>query len=368
MALYIQKPIFWNTDQYLAPSGVRASSGFPEATGYGHEEWNNSSKMRLSRGSNCFRVFHTEGLGAAPTDENAGQTFVFLTVSHDGVQQLVGIAGNAFSLHGEHHKKQREDMARELSLHELWEDAWCIANVQKQYGGNQKKFLKEWEKDLHWIPNWICPEEFFWWFDKPITLDPRTITGKEKLLGMYSSYTDLDLPTASRIMDAIPAGQRNEKWDRLVDAIQCAPSEPLAAEDLSDGREPVTEVLTTANARRGQGKFREDLMEVWGSACAVTGLACREILRASHVRPWKRSNDRQRLDRHNGLLLSANLDALFDKGLITFNSNGNMQVSKRLDERHRQALDLPQPLRFVPKKLVAYLKYHEENVFQDNKR
>jgi hypothetical protein len=86
------------------------------------------------------------------------------------------------------------------------------------------------------------------------------------------------------------------------------------------------------------------------------------------VRPWKRSNDRQRLDRHNGLLLSANLDALFDKGLITFNSNGNMQVSKRLDERHRQALDLPQPLRFVPKKLVAYLKYHEENVFQDNKR
>ncbi|MBX8513213.1 HNH endonuclease [Pseudomonas cichorii] len=367
MALFIQKPIFWNTNQYLAPSGVRATSGFPKMTGYGHEEWNNSSSMLLARGNNRFRVFHTEGLGAAPTDENTGQTFVFLTASHDGVQQLVGVAGNAFSLHGDHHKTQREGIADELSLHELWKEAWCVANVQKQYDGNQKKFLKAWKKDLHWIPNWICPEEFFWWFDTPITLDPRTITGKNKLLGMYSSYTDLDLPTVSRIMDAIPAAQRNERWDRLVDAIQCSPSEPLTDEDVSDGREPVTEVLTTANARRGQGKFREELMEVWGRACSVTGLACSEILRASHVIPWRDSDSTQRLDHNNGLLLSANLDALFDKGLITFDSKGRMQVSKRIDERHRMALGLPQPLRFVPKELVAYMKYHEETVFQDNK-
>jgi hypothetical protein len=367
MALFIQKPIFWNINQYLAPSGVRGSSGFPKATGYGHEEWNNSPKMLVTRGDHRFRVFHTEGLGAAPTDENAGQTFVFLTASHDRVQQLVGIAGNAFSLHGDHHRKQRESIVRELSLHQLWEDAWSVGNVQKQYGGNQKKFLKAWEKDLHWIPNWICPEEFFWWFDKPITLDPRTITGKKKLLGMYSTYTDLDLPTVGRILDAIPAELRTEQWDRLIDAIQCAPSEPLPAEDLSDDKEPVTEVLTRVNARRGQGTFREDLMQVWGRACSVTGLACREILRASHVMPWRDANAKQRLDRHNGLLLLANLDALFDKGLITFDSKGKMLVSKLLDERHRRALGLPQPLRFVPKEMEAYLKYHEEEVFQDNR-
>ncbi|MBF6028449.1 HNH endonuclease [Pseudomonas sp. P115] len=366
MALFIQKPIFWNTNKYQAPSGVRATSGFPKATGYGHEEWNNSSCMLLKRGNGHFRVFHTEGLGAAPTDENAGQTFVFLTASHDGVQQLVGISGNAYSLHGDHHKKQREGMASELSLNELWEDAWSVANVRKKYNNNQKTFLKDWKKDLHWIPNWICPEDYFWWFDTPITLDPQAITGKNRLLGMYSSYTDLDLPTVSRIMDAIPVAQRNEQWDRLVDAIQCAPTEPLAAEDVSDGGEPVTEVLTTVNARRGQGKFREDLMNVWGRACSVTGLACSELLRASHVIPWRASNPKQRLDSNNGLLLSANLDALFDKGLITFDSMGQMQISKRIDQRHRKALGLPQPLRFVPKELVVYLKYHEGKVFQDN--
>lgn len=364
MALFIQKPVFWNTHQYLAPSGVRGTSGFPKMTGYGHEEWNNSPKMLVKRGDHRFRVFHTEGLRAAPTDENAGQTFIFLTASHDGIQQLVGIAGNAFSLHGDHHRKQRESIVHELSLHELWEDAWGVGNVQKQYDGNQKKFLKEWEKELHWIPNWICPEEFFWWFDQPVTLDPQTITGKSKLLGMYSTYTDLDLATVGRILDAIPVEQRKDKWDRLLDAIQCAPSQPLAAEDISDGDEPVTQVLTRVNARRGQGAFRESLMQVWGEACSVTGLACREVLRASHVKPWRSADAKQRLDRHNGLLLSANLDALFDKGLITFGSSGEMQISKRLDDVHREALGLPRPLRFVPTELVAYLEYHEANVFQ----
>lgn len=365
MALFILKPVFWNTNQYVAPSGVIGSGGYPKENGYGHEEWNNSPRMHLSRGKQHFRVFHTEGLGAAPLDENAGQTFVFLTASHDGVQQLVGIAGNAFALSHDQHRPQREEIVQKLSLHDLWEDAWEIKNVQKQNRNNQRQFLKTWEKDLHWIPNWICPEEFYWWFDEPVTLDPRKITGKERLLGMYSSYTELDLPTVGRIMDAIPAIQRKEMWVRLSDAIQCAPTEPLAAEDMFDGNDPVTEVLTRINARRGQGKFREDLMRVWGNACSVTGLDCREVLRASHVIPWVDSTPKQRLDSNNGLLLSANLDALFDKGLITFDKTGQMHISKRVDAKHRRALGLPKPLRFVPKELVAYLKFHQDVVFQD---
>ncbi|WP_285412589.1 HNH endonuclease signature motif containing protein [Pseudomonas sp. lyk4-40-TSB-59a] len=367
MALFIQKPIFWNTNQYLTPSGVKGTSGFPEAHGYGHEEWNNSPRMLLSGGEAQFRVFHTEGLGTAPIDTNAGQTFVFLTASHDGIQQLVGIAGNAIGLTNDSHRLHREKIVRELLLDDLWEDAWNIGNVQGKFDGKQSQFLKAWKKDLHWIPNWICPDEFYLWFDEPVTLNPRAITGKERLLGMYSTYTELDLPTVGRIMDAVPVDQRDEKWDRLIDAIQCAPVEPLPADILFNSREPVTEVLSSINARRGQGKFREDLMRLWGAACSVTGLQCREVLRASHVRPWADSNNQQRLDSHNGLLLSANLDALFDKGLITFDSKGEMHVSRRVDARHRLALGLPMPLRFVPKGLVPYLNYHKSEVFQDSK-
>lgn len=105
-------------------------------------------------------------------------------------------------------------------------------------------------------------------------------------------------------------------------------------------------------------------MQVWGGACAVTGLTCNEVLRASHVKPWADSTARERLDSHNGLLLSANLDALFDKGLITFDSAGQMQISPRLTRQHQQTLSLPMALRHPPsQQLAAYLDYHQRKVF-----
>lgn len=366
MALFIQKPVFWNTNRYLAPSGVFGTSGYPKDHGYGHEEWNNSPKLLITSGKDLYRVFHTEGLGHAPLDENAGQTFVFMTASHDGIQQLVGIAGNAVGLSGDQHKQQRVELARQLSLKPLWKDAWQVPNVRNLYGNDQQQFVDDWEKDLHWIPNWICPDDFFWWFDEPVTVDPVAITGKRKLLGMYSRYTALDLPTVTRLLSQIPLRQRQQskgKWERLIDAIQTAPAEPLPASEMLNGTEPVTTALAKINARRGQGKFRADLLRVWEGACAVTGMNCSEVLRASHVKPWAKSTDKQRLDSNNGLLLSANLDALFDKGLITFKDNGEMLISSRLEAKHHKDLGLPQALRFVPKELTPYLKHHRENEF-----
>ena len=75
MALFIQKPIFWNTSHYRAPSGAIATSGYPKSTGYGHDELNNSPRMLLTRRRQRYRIFHTEGVCAAPVNANAGQTF-----------------------------------------------------------------------------------------------------------------------------------------------------------------------------------------------------------------------------------------------------------------------------------------------------
>lgn len=268
MALFIQKPIFWNTQSYVRPSGVIATSGYPKDTGYGHEEWNNSPRMLLKRAGQRYRVFHTEGLGNAPLDENAGQTFVFMTVSHSGIQQLVGIAGNAICLTPEHYRSQREQLAKDLALNDLHKDAWAVLNVQRQYNGDRQAFLADWKKDNSWIPNWICPDDFFWWLDEPVTLNARTITGQGKLLQMFGRYTELDRSIAARFLDTIPSKQRGEKWQRLSDAIQIAPSEPIGVEETANEKEPITDVLTGINTRRGQGQFREDLIRVWSGVVA----------------------------------------------------------------------------------------------------
>jgi hypothetical protein len=99
------------------------------------------------------------------------------------------------------------------------------------------------------------------------------------------------------------------------------------------------------DARLGQGQFRTALLERWGEACAVTKCALSEILRASHMQGWRDSNDEERLDPENGLLLVAHLDALFDRHLISFKDDGDMLVSPRIKVDDRQLLGIPQRLR-----------------------
>jgi len=65
-----------------------------------------------------------------------------------------------------------------------------------------------------------------------------------------------------------------------------------------------------------QNIFRDALMDDWGGRCPLTGITEPALLRASHIVPWVEWGDEQRLDVHNGLLLSALWDAAFDKGLV----------------------------------------------------
>jgi len=122
-----------------------------------------------------------------------------------------------------------------------------------------------------------------------------------------------------------------------------------------------TEIERLVRQRVGQNTFRNAMMDYWGSACAVTGITVSEVLRASHAKPWADCvNDAERLDVFNGFLLSANLDALFDRFLITFNDNGTMLVSSKLTMDQRISLGLISAfsLRWVAKEHKHYLQYH----------
>jgi predicted restriction endonuclease len=113
------------------------------------------------------------------------------------------------------------------------------------------------------------------------------------------------------------------------------------------------------DARIGQGEYRQGLEKLWDNKCAVLGITNRRVLRASHVKPWKLSNNNERLDPHNGLLLAAHLDALFDAGLITFTSSGDMIVAPELSKSDREQLRLGARLRREPSgKLAEFLEIH----------
>jgi putative restriction endonuclease len=84
-------------------------------------------------------------------------------------------------------------------------------------------------------------------------------------------------------------------------------------------------------ARRGQGIFR-NRVKLIEQKCRVTGVSSEKLLTASHIKPWKVSDNQERLEGNNGLFLSPHVDKLFDSGLITFTAQGEMLVSPQLDD------------------------------------
>ncbi|MBX9827314.1 MAG: HNH endonuclease [Xanthobacteraceae bacterium] len=118
--------------------------------------------------------------------------------------------------------------------------------------------------------------------------------------------------------------------------------------------------------RIGQDIFRDALVEYWEGSCPLTGISSPELLRASHMMPWSRcETDEQRLDVHNGLLLSALWDAAFDAGLVTFDDDGKVLLSSRLDSAARSELSNAAVRQLVLRnEHKPYLAYHRTQIWK----
>jgi hypothetical protein len=128
-----------------------------------------------------------------------------------------------------------------------------------------------------------------------------------------------------------------------------------------------TEVQRMVRQRVGQQAYRQAMLDYWGGACAVTGLALPQALRASHAKPWAECvSDAERLDVFNGFLLSANLDVLFDSFLVSFSEAGELMVSKAIPPSDQQKLGLDggMALRWVSAQHGRYLDFHRHRFLQ----
>ena len=124
-----------------------------------------------------------------------------------------------------------------------------------------------------------------------------------------------------------------------------------------------TEAERLTVQRIGQDIFRDSLMDYWRGRCPLTGISDPALLRASHIVPWKAcSGNAQRLDVHNGLLLSALWDAAFDRGLVTFGDDGTPVFSPALSDAARAEMRWQASLPLTSRQR-EHLAWHRINVF-----
>jgi putative restriction endonuclease len=142
-----------------------------------------------------------------------------------------------------------------------------------------------------------------------------------------------------------------------------------AEDDIAEHESELDEASETERpaiirARVGQGEFREALLKMW-EGCAVTGIARPDLIRASHIKPWRFSTNAERLEPFNGLLLLPQYDHLFDRGYITFDDDGTLEPSPAITSlpADRLGIDLSARLSRVEDAHLPFLQYHRDEVF-----
>jgi len=120
-----------------------------------------------------------------------------------------------------------------------------------------------------------------------------------------------------------------------------------------------TERRGLVTSRVGQGWYRQEILKKWGNKCSITGCSLTEILISSHIKGWSECNEDERLDPDNGILLSPDIDSLFDKHLISFQDNGSIIISDKLSKEDLDILGISNLIKLkVDEGMKKYLKHH----------
>lgn len=126
------------------------------------------------------------------------------------------------------------------------------------------------------------------------------------------------------------------------------------------------ETKILSRARKGQGKYREDLLHMC-PYCPITMVSDERMLIASHIKPWAHSNSEEKIDPLNGFMFTPTFDYLFDRGFLSFTDDKRSKLSPFLSKMTYSKLNISDNKIFNHLPILGredYLEYHRKNIFQ----
>lgn len=145
-------------------------------------------------------------------------------------------------------------------------------------------------------------------------------------------------------------------------------AEELKGTQHLKGEYKLREVKTRVN----QNVFRQIVIANYNGKCAITGIDIPDLLLASHIIPWSKSEE-ERLNPENGICLSALYDRAYDKGYIGISEKFDILLSRELIKKHSEdyhakyfasiaGTKIILPKKYYPKK--EFLQFHLDEVFR----
>ncbi len=152
--------------------------------------------------------------------------------------------------------------------------------------------------------------------------------------------------------------------DKIIKSIKDNNNQKIIEdfENIEGNKE--TEKQALIKVRLGHSKLKELILKN-KHECDICGLNHSKLLIASHIKPWAKSNNEEKLDSENILLLCPMHDALFDKGLISFDKNGKILISKEIDNNNKALVNINEDscINITSEKQAEYLRWHRDNIF-----
>ena len=178
---------------------------------------------------------------------------------------------------------------------------------------------------------------------------------------IYDEFAD-NIEELSFVAQSLLAQMKNSSVENLLPELQL--------DHIPSGidKEQQTKV------RIGQYFFRMSVLMSYGNACCITGLKNRELLVASHIKPWSVSDVKtERTNPSNGLCLNAMHDKAFDRGFITIDKNYRIVNSRfikdvAMDDKTREwfsyynGKEIILPDKFLPGE--KFIEYHNDVIFK----
>ena len=188
-----------------------------------------------------------------------------------------------------------------------------------------------------------------------------------------------ELPLPNRASVLIEKYCSEEGQQRFIFSLRYSVGtleERLLIGELEIARLVKSKNLASANiqqlslSRFGSGRYRELLFASCGAHCPLSGVKDERLLCATHIKPWIHSNNDERLNPQNGLVLDPTFARLFEEGLITFAEDGRIRISTTLLPMMTGDLEISETPLFQPPLFGVenagrrkFLEYHRRNIF-----
>jgi hypothetical protein len=117
--------------------------------------------------------------------------------------------------------------------------------------------------------------------------------------------------------------------------------------------------------RKGQAKLRQRLVEKY-QRCQISEIKYEELLIASHIKPYSISNEDEKYDLNNALLLNAIFDRLLDLGLMSFDKDNYLLFSDILpnEDIYKLKRNIVHYCPDFSEKQKEYIEFHHNNIFR----